>query len=109
MSYERILIRVGSLLTIFLAFAAYWSMPVFAAGGVFVLFTSALLAVYLAKIGANRSAAVAMYFVLSACLPFVVSRDSTFYFGQGYLLLAPVGMVLAVVLLACRKRRAVTT
>ena len=109
MNLERRLVLAGSLLVILLSFVAYWIMPVFAAGGVLLVFLSALLAAYFASIGAIRTASVAAYFVGAACFPFVVSRESTFFFGQGYLMLAPGGVVFAALLLLLGRRRAGTT
>ncbi|GAB5415031.1 MAG: hypothetical protein Cons2KO_26340 [Congregibacter sp.] len=108
-SHVQPMILVGSSATVMLAFAAYWSMPVFAAGGVFLLFISILLAFSYAAMGAKRSAIVAFYYILAACLPFVVPRDGAFFFQQGYIMLAPGGLILAVVLFLFGRRRAVTT
>ena len=109
MNPERRLVLAGSLVAILLSFVSYLIMPVFAAGGVFLAFLSALLAAYFASIGAIRTASVAAYFVAAACLPFVVSRESTFFFERGYLMLAPGGVVFAALLLLLGRCRADTT
>lgn len=109
MSYVKPMMLVGSSATVVLAFAAYWSMPVFAAGGVFLLIMSALLAASFATMGARKSAIVSFYYILAACLPFIVPRDSMFYFQQGYSMLAPGGLILAVGLFLFNWRRAFTT
>ncbi|WP_133300635.1 hypothetical protein [Seongchinamella sediminis] len=94
----------GASMAMFFSVAAYWTMPVFAGGAICASMLAAILATYCAYAGALKTSLVAMYFCIAASVPFWVSQDSTFNFGQGYLWLGPAGLVLAVVLLLFGRR-----
>ena len=100
---------IGGVIAIILSFMAYWSMPVFAAAGVILGLLAAFMATCCAVAGAPRTSSVAAYFCLAASVPFWVSRDSIFYFEQGYLWLGPGGLIFAVVLFLSHYRHVSAT
>lgn len=89
---------VGASIAIILSITAFWTMPIFAGGAIFVGIFAALLAAYCARAGAPRASSVAMYYCIAASIPFWVSRGSTFHFQQGYLWLGLLGICFAVAL-----------
>lgn len=99
MSAQKKTVTIGALLAALLGFAAVWSMPVFSGGAVFLALIAIPLALYCGSLGAPRTAAVAIYFSVAAHVPFWVSRDSSFYFGEGYWKLMIGGFVLGFLLL----------
>ena len=74
-------------------------MPTFALGGILLAVTSSLLAVTSAWLGARKFALLALYFCISASLPFSIPRTNTFHFEDGYLQLALVGAALTALML----------
>lgn len=103
------MVVIGASIAIILSFMAYWSMPVFAAGGVVLGLVAVLMAIACAVAGAPRMSSVAAYFCLAASVPFWVSRDNVFYFEHGYLWLGLGGLVFAAILFFSRFRHASAT
>jgi len=77
-------------------------MPVFAAVGLFLVVLAIPLAIYFAVKGERIVASLSGYFSVVAFVPFVVSRDSTFFFEKGYLSLIFGGVILVFVAMMIR-------
>ncbi|GAB5415592.1 MAG: hypothetical protein Cons2KO_31950 [Congregibacter sp.] len=99
----------GASMSVLCGIACYCTMPAFAGGAIVVGLFGAILALVCAGAGAPKTSAVAMYYCISATVPFWVSRESTFDFEQGYLWLEPAGLVFAAVLFLLGRRHACAT
>ncbi|WP_116365406.1 hypothetical protein [Parahaliea mediterranea] len=105
MNPQRQSALIMAVLATCLSLAGYWGLPAFGAL-VTLSFIAVPLGAYCALNGAPKTAAVAVYFGVATWLPFLVSRDSTFFFGKGYFALLPGGLVLCLLLVILHLRSA---
>jgi len=75
----------------------FWGSAAFSPS-VFLTFLSLPLAIYSGIFGAHKSAAVAVYFGVTAWVPHWVPRDSAFNFGGGWFAMFGLGVALAIIL-----------